>query len=78
MKPKAERHQAIARHELINKLSIIIGNCDLLLERSEQGTESTRRLATIKDLAKSITDKLVQQPAETDQKARKTESRKAS
>ena len=49
MQSVAERDQSIGlvTHDLINKLSAIVGNCDLLLEATEQGTEHARRLNLI-------------------------------
>ena len=60
MIPKPERHENLPTiaHQLLNKLSIIIGNCDLLIERVE-GTEHTQRLGLIRDIAKTAVDDLV-------------------
>jgi hypothetical protein len=38
-------------HDLINKLSVIIGNCDLLNEMTAQGTETARRISVIRAIA---------------------------
>jgi hypothetical protein len=53
MQSVAERDQSIGlvTHDLINKLSAIIGNCDLLLEATEQGSEHARRLNLILEMA---------------------------
>jgi predicted protein tyrosine phosphatase len=38
-------------HDLINKLSVIIGNCDLLKEMITDGTEQAKRLSVIRAVA---------------------------
>ena len=60
MRPNAEPHQpvCIVAHNLVNKLSAIIGHCDLLSENAEEGTESAKRLVMIHDLAKSAAKEL--------------------
>jgi hypothetical protein len=61
MASKAERHQPMVAHDLVNKLSIIIGNCHLLNEMTEPGTEYARRLALIRDTAESAVKELTEQ-----------------
>ena len=39
----------LTAHNLIGKVSIILGNCDLLIEKMEAGTEESRRLAVIRE-----------------------------
>lgn len=46
MRSRSSRN--LQAHELINKLSVIIGNCDLLSEMLEPGTEQARRAAVIR------------------------------
>ena len=60
MKSKGDRHQpaCMAAHDLVNKLAAIVGHCDLLIEVTEQGTESARRLALIRDIAESAVKEL--------------------
>lgn len=60
MQRNAEPHQpvCIVAHKLVNKLSAIIGHCDLLSENVEEGTESAKRLVMIHDLAKSAAKEL--------------------
>jgi hypothetical protein len=45
-------------HALVNKLSGIIGHCDLLLEKAEPGTEYEKRLAAICDIAHATVNEL--------------------
>jgi hypothetical protein len=49
-----DRSIGLVTHDLINKLSAIVGNCDLMLEAAEEGTEPTRRLNLILDLANAM------------------------
>jgi len=47
-------------HDLINKLSAIIGHCDLLKERIELGAEYAKRVNMIRDLADSAARELAE------------------
>jgi len=44
--------------ELIDKLSVIVGNCDLLREEMETGPADARRLDLIRSTAKEIANEL--------------------
>lgn len=79
MKSRAKSHQpaSLAVHNLISKMSTIIGNCDLLLEKSELGTEQTQRLTTIRETAREAVKELVEHQRELEAHTRSTETRKA-
>ncbi len=80
MQSKAGRHRTVATvaHNVINKLSTIIGNCDLLIEKTEQGTEVAQRLTVIREAAKTAADELTAQQEQREAKPHRTERRKAS
>ena len=62
MKSNLEKHQptCLLAHDVVNKLSAIIGFCDLLKEKTEKrDTECAARLTVIHDLAKSAVKELV-------------------
>lgn len=40
-------------HEMISKLSDIIGNCDLMSEMLESNSEASRRLTSIRNTART-------------------------
>jgi nitrogen-specific signal transduction histidine kinase len=68
-KARSRKHQArkpsgTLAHELINRLSVIVGNCDLLKDALPRNSESANRLCLIKDVAKSMAEDL--QTHETD------------
>jgi hypothetical protein len=46
-------------HHLINKLSTIVGSCDLASEQTEPGTEYAKHLASIRYTAKEISGDLI-------------------
>ena len=46
-------------HHLINKLSTIVGACDLASEQMEPDTEYAKHLALIRDTAKEIARELI-------------------
>jgi hypothetical protein len=50
----------ILAHNLLNKLTVIIGGCDLLNEQVDEHSECSKRLATIRDVAKSMAEDLTQ------------------
>jgi hypothetical protein len=62
MASKGRQHElaCMFAHSLVNKLSAIVGNCDLLYEKTEKGTEYARRLAVIRDLAESAAKELAE------------------
>jgi len=74
MASKGRRYQPahMFEHSLVNKLSAIVGNCDLLYEKTEKGTEYARRLAVIRDLAESAVKEIMEH-----QRRAEAESRKA-
>jgi len=55
---KAKYQTNTLAHELINRLSIIVGNCDLLKEDLPGDSEAGKRLCLIKDVAKSMAEDL--------------------
>ena len=44
----------ILAHELVNKLSVIVGHCDLLTEHVSEDARLLKRLLTIREIAKSM------------------------
>ena len=60
MRSKAERHQpaCMVAHYVVNQLAAIIGNCDLLIETTEKGTEHARRLGVIREIAETAAKEL--------------------
>lgn len=57
-----EKHQpaCLLAHNLVNKLSAIIGYCDLLMEKAEDETECAKQLRLIHNLAKSAAKELAE------------------
>ena len=53
-----DRHACSLAYELIDKLTIIVGNCDLLREQMETGSVDSKRLDSIRGMAKEITKEL--------------------
>lgn len=60
----------ILAHNLINKLTAIIGGCELLEEESEASSACVKRLQLIRDVAKSMADDLRQHQCYLDSLAR--------
>ena len=79
MRPKSQRHLAacMAAHKLVNKLSIIIGNCDLLIQKTDPDTEQARRLAVIREVADTAVKELVEHQRQSEAEIRKSRARKA-
>ncbi len=62
-----EKHQppCIMAHEFINKLTAIIGNCDLIRERIEDA-EVVERLAVTRSIAVRMADELKEHQCKLD------------
>lgn len=61
--PFLQKHQpgCLLAHDMINKLSAIIGFCDLLQDKAETAdAECARRITAIHDLAKSTVKQLLE------------------
>lgn len=50
--------------ELVIRLAVIVGDCNVLCETVEQGTEHARRLFLIRDIVESAVKELQSAPAE--------------
>ncbi len=76
MQSEVERNRvsAVVAHSVFNKLSIIIGNCDLLMARAQSDSVVAQRLAIIREAARTAADELTVQL----QRAVKSQRRKAS
>ena len=57
-------------HNLISKLAVILGRCDLFNERS-QSIESARHVAVIREIAESIIQELTEHQRTTEAENRK-------
>ena len=79
MGQKRERHQPafMVTHSVVNKLSVIMGNCELLIEIAEKDTEVARRLAVIRDVADAAVKELTRHQPLVDEETRTSERRKA-
>ena len=66
--------KCIVSHNFINKLSVIIGSCQLLKEKAEHSgqfdPECMQRLAAIHEIAKAMADELRVHQGESDSVAR--------
>jgi len=62
MESNTERYQpsCLLAHDLVNRLSVIIGHCDLLEEETEEDSGCAKRLRLIKEIARSIAKELNQ------------------
>ena len=60
MRAKKGRHEPVCMvaHDMVNKLSAIVGHCDLLIEMTTAKTEHARRLVMIRELAESAATEL--------------------
>jgi hypothetical protein len=53
-------------HELVNQLSVIVGHCDLLEERTPEDSACLERLKAIRDVAKAMAQQLTQHQCDLD------------
>ena len=45
-------------HEMINRLSVIVGNCDLMTEKAKADSECAKRLSAIRESARCMVTEL--------------------
>ena len=59
-KPKLGKYEPSCNlaHGLVNKLSAIVGHCDLLKDQAPEDSECQKRLAAIRSIAKNMADEL--------------------
>jgi len=70
---KQYQPSCLLAHSLINKLSVIVGRCDLLKEKTPEESECYQRLMAIRDLAKSMAEEITQHQCRFDAIARGAE-----
>jgi len=57
MKKLSEERQSITDpfiHDLVNKLAVIVGHCDLLSEHLKEGSQCAKRVGTIQEIAREM------------------------
>ena len=63
-------------HHLINKLSTIVGSCDLASQQMETSNEAAKHLALIRDTAKYMVRELVEHQCQLTEAVRSKEMQK--
>ena len=80
MQSNEENHQpaCFLAHDLVNKLSVVVGHCDLLIEKAlPQDKELAGRLALIREVAKSAAHDLIDHQCELSVVIRSTKPTKS-
>jgi hypothetical protein len=79
MKSKAERHApaCMLAHQMINKVSAIIGHCDLFLEKTEPGTPHANRISVIREIAQTAVKELVEHQQQVEAETQRSNRRRA-
>jgi hypothetical protein len=57
MKESSEERQSITDpfiHDLVNKLAVIVGHCDLLSEHLKEGSQCAKRVGAIQEIARDM------------------------
>jgi hypothetical protein len=69
---KRENYQpdCVMFHDFINKLSVIIGSCDVVQEREDCSPECARRIITIRDAAQQMAEELKRHQCQLDSATR--------
>jgi len=60
MRKRRDHAAYMVAHDMVNHLAAIIGNCELLIEKTEGGTEYARRLFLIRDIAQTAVKELAE------------------
>ncbi len=58
--PDRNASQSSLAHGLNNKLSVIVGTCDLVMEKMPEGSPFLRQMSVIRDAAKSMAAEIAQ------------------
>lgn len=64
-------------HDMLNKLSVIGGLCELVSAEAEPGTECAARLATIQDTAKSLAQEVIKRECQLSTLIRSSDAKKS-
>ena len=77
MRSKRKLHQpgCMVVHTLLNKLSTIVGNCDLLLEDTEKGSDCAHKLTVIREAAESAAKEITEHQRQVEAEQRSTEQK---
>lgn len=52
--------ESLLAHDLINKLAVIVGQCDLLVDETQEDSQLLNRIILMRDTAKSVAKDLGQ------------------
>jgi len=63
-------------HDLVNKLAVIVGHCDLLSEHLKAGSPSAKRVGSIQEIARGMAQELNQYQCQLAECARSAEVKK--
>lgn len=47
-------------HDLVNKLAVIVGHCDLLSDHLKAGSPSAKRVGAIQEIARGMAEELIE------------------
>ena len=67
-----------ATHDLVNKLAVIVGHCDLLSEHLKAGSPSAKRVGSIQEIARGMAKELNEYQCQLAECARNAEVKKRS
>lgn len=57
-KPIQARVPALFVHDLVNKLAVIVGHCDLLSDHLKDGSQCAKRVSAVQDIAREMAKEL--------------------
>jgi hypothetical protein len=63
-------------HDLVNKLAVIVGHCDLLSEHLKAGSPSAKRVGSIQEIARGMAQELNEYQCHLAECARSAEVKK--
>jgi len=77
-KPNGGRHKpaCLLAHDLVNKLAVIVGHCNLLSEHVEEGSEPAKRVRLIHEVAKDMAKELTEHQCQLAEEVRGAVARK--
>jgi hypothetical protein len=63
-------------HDLVNKLAVIVGHCDLMSEHLKAGSPSAKRVGAIQEIARGMAKELNEYQCRLSECARSAETEK--
>lgn len=66
---------ALFLHDLVNKLAVIVGHCDLVSDHLKEGSQCAKRVSAVQDIAREMAKELNEYHGQLLEAARRAETK---